>query len=161
MRHRAAGDAGFTLLEVLAAITLLSLVLGTAAASLSSSSAFARFQEARSQVRELDLRGRLHARTHGTTILASERHDDGRRGLVLRSWPAGEWLGEACFEGAVRAELRVPPTGVRLSVVRGDRVLFDRHGRSPDYHIRLQGPDRELNWSVSGTTGWLSEEEQR
>lgn len=145
--------AGFTLLELLAALTLASLVLGVVAVRLSASNEQARLTAAAGELRDLDRRARLYARSHGTASLLPIREEGGRPGLALRAWPSGEGIARAVFDEDVRVFLRGEDSGGGL--------LFDRSGRCADYEVLLRAGDREARWRVSGTTGWIDGEGAR
>ena len=137
---------GFTLLEVLAVIVLVSLVLGVTLPGLGASSALAHQRRAVAEVRDFDARARLHARAGGPVVLALE--EEGRV-LSLRRWPRGELLARTAWGGDVAVELR--------DEADDDEVYFDRAGRSADYDVVVRSDERVARWQVAGWTGWIVE----
>lgn len=146
--------AGFTLLEVLAVVALLSMVTAALTVHLASVSESARFRAAEARLLDLDARARLLARSATTVLLAVA---DGGRALTLSEVRTGAPLARVDLDEGASVTLEVEPNQ--------SWVLIDRLGRSVDYELELQSGEQKSRWSIAGGSGWTetveTEEEGR
>ncbi|MEW6747317.1 MAG: type II secretion system protein [Planctomycetota bacterium] len=140
-------ERGFTLLEMLAVIALLSLVASFLAPGLVAEHEAASFTATCHIVQELDARARFFART-GDCVALGVR-DEGRL-LVLTRAQSGEILSQKRLPKEL--SVRLAPEGEKQ---------YDRAGRCADYVVWVQGEGREACLEVAGETGWVQEQEAR
>ena len=133
---------GFTLIEVLAVIVILSIVAGVATVGLVSATDSARLAGAISQWRDLDARARLFSRTTGPVVMDLNRDHTIVRLVVVES---GERLS--------RIELPPDVTGHFRTDRPTDAIVFDRTGGSVDYEVQMHTDDGVVRWHVYGLTG--------
>ena len=139
---------GFTLIEVLAVIVILSIVAGVATVGLASATDSARLAGAVSQWRDLDARARLFSRTTGPVVMNLNRDHTMVRLFVVES---GELLSQVELPPEVTGHFRTDqPT---------DAIVFDRTGGSPDYKVQMNTVDGIVRWHVYGLTGLVREDE--
>ena len=154
MRVGRASSRGFTLLEVLGVVVLLSMVAGTLTVHVASVSDAARFRAAGARLVDFDARARLFARSEGPVLLAV---GDGGRELTLSQVHTGERLLRVDLGERASVALEVEP--------RQSWVLIDKLGRSVDYELELTSGERRSRWRISGASGWVEaveeEEENR
>ena len=137
---------GFTLIEVLAVIVILSIVAGVATVGLASATDSARLAGAVSQWRDLDARARLFSRTTGPVVMNLNRDHTMVRLFVVES---GELLSQVVLPPEVTGHFRTDqPT---------DAIVFDRTGGSPDYEVQVKTVDSIVRWYVYGLTGLVKE----
>ncbi len=135
---------GFTLLEVLAVVVLLSMVAGTLTVHVGSVSDSARFRAAGARILDFDASARLFARSEGPVLLAVGVEG---RGLTLSQVHTGEPLLRLDLGESASVVLAVEP--------RQSWVLIDRLGRSVDYEIKLTSGERSSHWKIAGVSGWI------
>ena len=140
---------GFTLIEVLAVIVIISMAGGLTIVSLSSVSDAAAFRAASARSRELDGKARLFART-GTPVKLSATTD--HDGLVVQTVGTGEVLATTSMPSEVTVYLGMEDQQTRA-------VTFDRSGRSADYRIILGRAESFTVLKVSGLTGAMFKQE--
>jgi len=142
--------SGFTLIEVLAVVVLLGLTAVTLAPSLGPTRELFEARAIREQLRDLDARARLLARTSGPVALAVTH--GGHRVLLLET-PSGRTVEQVDL-GRDR-ELRLyAPESV-------SSIPFTSAGCSPDYQVVLREGREKDAWKVSGESGWVIEREKR
>ncbi|MEW6741429.1 MAG: type II secretion system protein [Planctomycetota bacterium] len=143
---------GFTLLEMLAVIALLSLVASFLAHGVVAEHGAASFAATCHLVQELDARARFLARTGDPVALAAR--DEGRL-LELTRAESGEILSQ-----------RRLPKGFSVSITPEGEKEYDRAGRCADYVVHVRGQGREASFEearlkVAGETGWVQERKDR
>ncbi|MEW6747692.1 MAG: type II secretion system protein [Planctomycetota bacterium] len=143
---------GFTLLEMLAVIALLSLVAGFLAPGLVAGHEAASFAATCHLVQELDARARFFARTGGPVLLGVR--DEGHL-LVLVRAKSGEILSQRRLPKEL--SVRLTPEGEKQ---------YDRAGCCADYVVHVRGQGREASFEearlkVAGETGWVQERKDR
>ena len=140
------GAGGFTLLEVLAVVVILSLVASAAMMGLSSANDEAVMRAARSVLQELDAKTRLYSRAgHRVSLRVGESG-------AIEVREHGSDRNRIAFT-AVSAQIQL----TLQEVDSGETVIqFDRLGRSPDYRVVLQSAAGMERWHVCGLTGWFS-----
>ncbi len=139
---------GFTLLEVLAVVALLSIAASICLASLGSAHESAAARALAASIRELDARGRLAARTLGAVDLVADRETST---VSTRLSATGEVLSSVDV-GKERS--------VRLSDARANEILavrLDRSGRSIDYSAQVVSSGGTTTLRFSGLTGLVEE----
>ncbi len=145
---------GFTLVEMLAVVVLLSLIASVAAVSLARSDRGGAMQSARWGLMNLDAQARIAARTEGCGVIIRSVQNGSRLVADVQSAAADRWSSSV-----------VLPTGVRIAffdgqVGRGEAaaaLLIDRTGRSADRTIGISiesGPSEQ--WLLCGLTGQFS-----
>ena len=140
---------GFTLLEVLAVVVLLSMVAGTLTVHVGSVSDSARFRAAEARLVDFDARARIFARSEGPVLLAV---GEGGRELTLHQARTGAPLLRVDLNERASVALKVEP--------RQSWVLIDRLGRSVDYELELTTGERTSRWRVAGGSGWIEPVQQ-
>ena len=139
---------GFTLIEVLAVVTVLSLVAAVSVSSLGNASESMQFQRVGARLRDLDVRGRLYARRHEAVRLVVT--EDGS-GVAVRPLDSDDTILE--FEWP-------PSLSVTLATTPPDEdLVIDRRGCSPDYQVSMTDGARTRAWTVLGMTGSIVEME--
>lgn len=140
---------GFSLIEILAVISLLSLTLMFAASRISLASEAAQHAKTVQRLHDLDARARLQAQGAGSVRLQRS----GSHQVELIRNRTGERLQ--------RIELPSEST-IRLIEVRGPveslpatSLVFDQSGRSSDYEWTVRTGDRRTRIHVMGLTGWV------
>lgn len=135
--------SGFTLLETLAAVSLLSLAAVLGVGMLLGAGDRASIEQGGATVLTTDTDARSLAMTGGTvTIVASDERDE------LHVLAGGEIV------------MRRPmPPRVRVHLLdREDRPLvrirFDASGRSTDYQVALVHDQKRVVIRITGLTGW-------
>ncbi|MBI4881780.1 MAG: prepilin-type N-terminal cleavage/methylation domain-containing protein [Planctomycetes bacterium] len=146
--HPRSNASGFTVIELLAVVSLLSLAMVLGATRLGRATDEARFSRALADVLELDARARLLARSGGAVSL---QVGDDRARLVLSRARGGALLGSTTLPRDVTVRLTDPATGKMLAEVR-----FDRAGRSPDYDVEVALEERRVRRSVAGLSGLVA-----
>ena len=135
--------SGLTLIELLFAISLSSLVAMVAASRLAGTGVETRVRGAARDLSDLDGRARLFSRTFGpATLLLRGDH----RTLDVQS-QTGDSLASLLL-----------PKGVKVWIETDDNasaIRFDRLGRSPDYALHVGTPTRLRTLEVSGLTGYV------
>ncbi len=135
---------GLTLIELLAVITLITMVAGVALAGLSSGSEEARLRAATADVVALDAHARRSAERHGAVAL--ERVDPDR----LRLTNASGQVANLSLRHGVEVQILVNEAPVNA-------IGVDALGRSDDYEIRVTLNGLERRIVVAGLTGWTEE----
>jgi len=134
----------FTLIEVLAVITLLSLATAVGVASLGSASQRARLDQAAATLRDADAQARLLSRMGSSVTLAVHE-------------------GRVSIESDRDAFSSILPDGTSVEMAAlpagrsAPRILFDRLGRSTDYRVAVASAGSTRVWLVAGATGWIDE----
>ncbi len=145
---------GFTLIEMLAVVTILAIATGVLAMGVGSRSADARLRETMAAWQDLDARARLFARS----VRAGE--ESGARQVTLTvsadaneatlvDLVTGDRLSRFSLPNGVLARIDVEPRGV---------VRYDRLGRCADYTVELTGEARSIRFTVEGLTGRITED---
>ncbi len=140
---------GFTLLEMLAVVALLSMVVSICIASLGSALDSAASRALEAAVRELDGRGRLAARTLGAVDLVADSESST---LSARLSSTGEVLSSVDV-GSGRAVALADAHGNRIGGVR-----LDRAGRSIDYSATIAWSHGAATLRFAGLTGLVAED---
>ncbi len=134
---------GFTLIEMLAVIVILSLVAGTTLMNASAVTDDAAFRAAAAGVRDLDARARMFGRSGSPAMLMPTEQRDG---LVLNGMGKGDVLAFVTMPAGVTIHLNTEGANEEV-------IGFDALGRSCDYAIVLHRADRVLTLQVCGLTG--------
>jgi prepilin-type N-terminal cleavage/methylation domain-containing protein len=135
---------GFTLMEVLAVVLLLTLAMGATAAGIAASSDATKLRAATAAALDLDRRARLHSRTGARVILAAEPGHIG-----IRQWATGEQLADVPLPTGIAARL-TDPTGEHPLA----SIVFDCTGATPDYRLVLSLDNQTRSLLIAGLTGW-------
>ncbi len=135
---------GLTLIELLAVITLITMVAGIALAGLSSGSDNARLRAMAAELGGFDAHARRVAERHGA--VAIERVDSRRFRLVGCDGTVASLLLRHGAEATLMVD-NAPAT----------RITVDAIGRSPDYDLLIQLNDLEQRITIAGLTGWIEE----
>lgn len=136
------------MIEVLAAVFLISLVAGVVAVRLGSTQDRSVLRATEAALKNLDLRARTLARSEGPLSLAVSR--DGNT-IVLSTIQGKETLRKMDLASDYRVQLMSPG---RIAA-----ITFDQAGRSRDYEVVLSTRQQVSRWQVFGATGWISAEE--
>jgi len=139
---------GFTLLEVLAVVVILSVAASVTLVGLSSAGDEVAMRGTRSSLKELDAKARLYARTGQGAVL---RVDDSGAIEVLALGPEGGRIARAFINPQIQVTLEVIDSAE-------PGIRFDRLGKSPDYGVVLESATRKESWHVCGSSGWFSKE---
>jgi prepilin-type N-terminal cleavage/methylation domain-containing protein len=139
---------GFTLIEMLAVIVLISTIAAIGSVSLVAGGEQARLHEAIAHLKSMDATGRLLGRSGSPTVLVV---NDSHAEFLLKD-----------SQDNVRDLATLPRgwTGVLESAEeRQIKVEFDTIGRSCDYSIQLRHDtnQRVVALQVCGLTGWVTE----
>lgn len=139
----------FTLVEVLAVIVIMAIIAASLAASLGGASDQAQFMQVLADLRDLDARGRMFARTsEGAAELAIDA--DARR-IRLSGAGSDDVVAQRSWPGGV---------SVTFSADRPvTSVIFDRAGRSIDYSVRITADSSRATLRFCGLTGWATTED--
>ncbi len=148
-----AGRQGFTLLELLAAAIVVSLLTGVATISVRGHLHQARLVQTVEQIAALDHRARDEARRLATPL---RLRFDGGRGLISLSVGDAEKVEDPTR--VIRVPRGIEITEVRVGRQRGGRqpvaVTVSPGGQSPTYGVRLTAANRATRWLVTlGMTG--------
>lgn len=137
---------GFTLIEVLVTIVLVSMVTALGVGLLSGSSTAADVIRIEAAVLDADRRARLAARTSGPVDVA---FDQRRMALVLVRVGSGERVGQIDLPDGCRVELRTSG---------GERSpRFGRDGRTRDYLVTIRYRNAAGTSRICGATGLIQE----
>ncbi len=139
---------GFTVLELLAVVSLLSLAMALGATRLGVATDQAHLSRALADLLEMDARARLLGRSGGAVCL-SLGSDPAR--LVLVCARAGDILQATALPRDVLVRLTDP-----LSREALDKIRFDRAGRSCDYWVEVRLGDAQERRTVAGLTGLVA-----
>lgn len=155
MARRETGN-GFTVLELLAVLSLVSLVMVLGAARLGVASDEARFSLAVSDLCDLDARARLLSRTGGAVLLsmASEKN----RVTLTRARDGAVLDVRALREGAVLRLSAVTYAGGAGGELSS--LFYDCAGRSADVRVELTQGERRVALLLCGLTGQIRREEE-
>jgi prepilin-type N-terminal cleavage/methylation domain-containing protein len=143
---------GFTLVEMLAVVTLLALTVSLVTASFAGSVDSGRLSEAESVVRNADAQARLRARTSGPVRLSVDRSVIN----LEREFGARDRISSN------RVSITLP-NHARVFMLSADGmetlelIRFDKLGRSPDYRVRIELGASLRTLRVAGLTGWIEE----
>ena len=139
--------AGFTLIEIMAALVLMGVLSAAVVVNLSGPTRAARMEDAIGQVRQYDRMTRAAARRSGAADVLTF---DLSRGEIHRAAnSAATWVSIA---QPIRIDRLLLP-GRRVETGRAD-VPISADGRSPSYAVRLIGPQDEARWLfIAGLTG--------
>ncbi len=135
---------GFTLLELLAVVVLLTLTFSIAGVRLAATSTRAKLHTAASRLRDLDAHTRLLARSGEP---ASLQLDAGQRRVSVHAILSTELLATVALPAEVSVEVRTSSGE--------EAITFDRLGRSKDYRVAMQAGETVLRWQVYGLTGYI------
>lgn len=147
-------DAGFTLIEMLAVLVLLSLTAGASVFALADTTERARLDDVRSEVLAMDARARLlarGARGGGGAVRIVREPASGSGSLRVARASTGEVLHVVDLHPPIEARLRIDGQVIR-------ELLVDTRGETPDYEIVLSTPSEARVFRVSGVTGLAREE---
>jgi len=137
-------DPGFTLLELLAVVVLMTLTFSVTGVRLAATSTRAKLQTTASRLRDLDAHTRLLARSGEPAAL---RQDATRHYVNVRAIRANELLATVALPAEVMVQVRTSS---------GDETItFDRQGHSKDYRVTVQAGETVLRWQVYGLTGYI------
>jgi prepilin-type N-terminal cleavage/methylation domain-containing protein len=142
---------GFTLLETLAVVVLLSMAMAAVAVGVAGAGDAARLRGAVASMHDLDRRARLMAGAGNRVTLQIE---DARVALIQE--PTGERITEMPL-----------PTGLCLRLFDEDHqqpmasLVFDATGCSPDYRVSITLGAQTRTYGVAGLTGWSGGPEAR
>lgn len=143
MRPATPRRGGFTLIEMVSVIVLLSLVAASAVPLLTSAGQVSELDRSEARVRDADARARLVTRNGVVCGIATSAN---RNGLELQGselphvqLPAGCTVGLLDAEGA-------PIQSISIDLV----------GRSEDYSIVLVHDNSARTLNVYGLTGWIA-----
>lgn len=145
---------GFTLIEVLAAVTIVALATAALTVGLGAADANARLRALTADLIDLDARARLLARTDGACELRFPR-DEAEREVTLVLLGREDMFTSVALPMNGRVEARTLD-GHPLEAVR-----VDRSGRSVDYRVMVALDELAATWAVAGLTGWVEWEEER
>lgn len=135
---------GYLLVEVIAALTLVAIATAAILPAVSGRSERARLGVVTQHLIDLDRRARVGALREGPTVL---RLDDDPPMLVLVN-RSGDPLARIDTGAATEIYLLDESETITL-----EQVVFDRLGRSPNYHALLRSPDQTTIIKVDGLTG--------
>ena len=142
----ASGGGGFTLVELLAVIVIITLTTGIVTVGLASANTSAQLRGAVAQWRTLDARARTLSRALGPVTM---RYDEQPQLLQLSRVESDELLAKIQLPKKVHADLVTEhPT---------DTIVFDRLGRSLDYDVTATIESHSIAWHVCGLTGYITE----
>ena len=136
---------GFTLIEMLAVIALISLAAAALIPNLVAAGRSADMLRVIARVREIDSRARTYARTSGHVILVWI--DSENRSILMVESDTGMTLGEVEIEPNISLSIEVDGHGAK--------IVFDRLGHSADYRVELRGNGSAARLSVAGLTGFF------
>ncbi|MCP3905289.1 MAG: type II secretion system protein [Planctomycetes bacterium] len=145
---------GFTIIEMLAVVTILAIATGVLAMGVGTRSADARLRETSAGWRDLDARARLFARS----VRSGDQSDARQVALTVSSDASevtlvdlvtGDRLSRFGLPDGLLARIDVEPRGV---------VRYDRLGRCADYTVELTGEARSMRFTIDGMTGRVTEE---
>ncbi len=144
--NAASGGGGFTLVELLAVIVIVTLTTGIVTVGLASANNSAQLHGAVAQWRTLDARARTLSRALGSVTMGYEEEP--------------QWLQLSRVESdELLANIQLPKK-VYADLVTGhptNTIVFDRLGRSLDYDVTLALENRVVAWHVCGLTGYITE----
>jgi prepilin-type N-terminal cleavage/methylation domain-containing protein len=143
----------FTLIEVLAVVTILAIATAAMTVGLASADANARLRAFRADLIDLDARARLFARTEGACDIRFPL--EAEQTIVLARLGNEEPLATVTLPHAARVEAQA--TGRDALKI----VHVDRSGRSVDYRVTVTMGDLSTAWTVAGLTGWVERQEVR
>jgi len=138
---------GLTLVEVLATTALLGIVAAVLLGSWSAPAQRSRFRALVDEVKGLDARARVAARTGAPVALAL---DPTRHRLVVNLRFGGETVAEVSLPQDVEVAL------LRDRAIRSGAVRFDPCGTSCDYALDLRDGTHHARVEFAGLTGWSS-----
>ncbi len=140
--------AGFTVLELLAVVSLLSLAMALGATRLGLATDEAHLSRALADLLEVDARARLLSRSGGAVSVSLETEP---LRLVLRRARARDVLGSTVLPQNVL--VRLTDLVSREAI---DEIRFDRAGRSRDYWVEVRLGDAQVRRTVAGLTGLVA-----
>ena len=134
---------GFTLLELMATVTLIALVATTASVSWAPMIEATDRRSVEGRVRDALSRARLAALRQGRAIVSFSR--DGY--LIKVRDDRGEILRETEWPSSLRVRLAKPE--------REDALVFDSFGRTTDFVVEISSHDGTKVLEGSGISGWI------
>ena len=155
-RRRRPACKGFTLIEVLAVVTLLSMVAGFGVWSLAAANERAQIDGTAGRLQQLDRRARLAARTNGPTLFM---YDTASHTIRIERIADQKRIAVHRLPDNTTISIKVvnPENGNRRMVKTID---FDRVGRSADYEGTIERNNASRHWRTNGLTGWISDHDQ-
>lgn len=144
---------GFTLLELLATLTLVTLSFSLGAANLSVLSDRARLDELSSKIRDFHGRARLLARAEGSMWI---EWDEAASTIRARRYEGGIEILSLSIDKRFLLRLDVTDDSRRAPITDPLRYLIDRDGRSNDVAWIVKDRDDPATTrriEVSGSTG--------
>jgi type II secretion system protein H len=145
-------SSGFTLIEMVAVITIVAILAGAASLSLRSPYQIAQFEDAKERLVMVDQQIREHARHCGRAEQLTITPNSGR--IAARA-PDKQTAPMAAFRLDSRVIEQVAIAGRRSDC---DEVAIDytAQGRSATYAVRLRGPSGKSHWLLfAGATGQM------
>lgn len=136
---------GFTVIELLAVVSLLSLVMALGAVRLGVATDEAHLSRALADLLEMDARARLLGRSDGAVSLSLESEP---KRLVLVRARGGDVLQSTVLPRDASVRLTDPGSRAPLNEIR-----FDRAGRSCDYEVEVRLGEHQARRTVAGLTG--------
>ena len=143
---------GFTLLELMAVIVILSIATGITLAHVSSMTESAQIKACVAALWDLDARARLLSRSAPPTPPTLKLTSNGD-GLQLIESESGEFLTPPHIKNATISLL------VDSKAVWG--IQFDAMGHSVDYTIHLERNGQIIELHFCGLTGWMVREDHK
>jgi prepilin-type N-terminal cleavage/methylation domain-containing protein len=141
-------ERAFTLLELLLVVALLGGIVVVVAPHLAAADAAGRRIRFERELRDLDARARIQARTGGAVTLGAT--GDGAA-IVLLLARTGERLSEVTVPAGTRVVFH------ERSAQRTGPVRFDAAGHCDDYEVAIVTDGATLRRTVSGLTGFATE----
>lgn len=140
----AVGGRGFTLIEMLAVIVVLTLVAALGISGLSSTGSAAALMKVIGECRGLDAQARLAARTCGSSVMIKLDADSRRIELIQRDNLAQ--LSEVSLPADVSVRFEIDGAA-------SDTVMVDRLGKSADYSVVVNYQGHQRRIELAGITG--------
>jgi prepilin-type N-terminal cleavage/methylation domain-containing protein len=141
-------ERAFTLLELLLVVALLGGIVVVVAPHLAAADATGTRLRFERELRDLDTRARVEARTGGAVTLGAT--GDGVAIVLLRA-RTGERLSEVSVPAGTRVVFH------ERSAQRAGPVRFDAAGRCDDYELAILTDGATRRRTVSGLTGFATE----
>lgn len=145
MKHQQRRSGGLTLVEVLATTVLLAIVAVVLLRSSAEPTEDAAFRSLVNELKALDARARVAARTGSPLSLSL---DCNRHRLIAHARFGGETICEVALPEDTAVSL------FRDGIVCAKAVLFDSCGTSCDYALDIRQKSRRARVEFAGLTGW-------
>ncbi len=143
------GKRGFTLIELMAVIIILSLTAALGAVRLSSVSNQTALKSAIARWRDLDAKARLHARA-GTpiTIVLTKNESE----MTIQNTQTHEILATATWPDFLSFSLQTDSSE--------NSIPLSRTGTSPDYALLFSTNDQTQRFHCFGLTGFITRDQE-